>query len=142
MKTTIKAILTATALSTAGMCLSVSNLAVAKPEADEFNYVIVNKYSTSSTADKDLLPSTDLFTTESFAQIFDKPLVKIPLDNIPAYRTGNSGKSSNFFAISTLLNDKLQQLIAKFTQNTPSYSLDENGDMALNTTKRCNSKRS
>lgn len=142
MKTTVKAILTATALSTAGLCLSISQPATAMPKNVDYNLVIVNKYSSVSSRDGDFSSNTDLFTTETFAQIFDKPLVKIPLDNTPVYPSNRITKSTDFFALATVFNDKLQQLIAKITQSSPSYSVNEKGEMALSkvASQTCNAK--
>lgn len=144
MNTTVKAILTAAALSTASVCLSVSMPVAAQSESSDLNLIVVNKYYAINASDKDLLPSSELFNTETFAQIFDKPLVKIPLNDIPSYEMNKTEKNSIFFAVSTLLNDKLQQLIAKFTQSSPSYSLNKDGEMELNELafKSCNVKRS
>lgn len=128
MKATIKAIIAASVLSSAGLCLSVSHSAAAQPKLVEANsYIIVNKYTSVNNFDRDI-SSSNLFNTESFAQIFDKPLVKIPLDEIPEAKITDQ-KSDGLFAITTLLNDRLQQFIANITQTKPSYALNDEGEM-------------
>ncbi|MAG77040.1 MAG: hypothetical protein CL811_09790 [Colwelliaceae bacterium] len=132
MKATIKAIIAASVLSSAGLCLSVSHSAAAQPQLVEAtykgnSYIIVNKYTSVNSADRDI-SSSNLFNTESFAQIFDKPLVKIPLDEIPEAEI-KAPKSDGLFAITTLLNDRLQQFIASITHTKPSYALNDDGEM-------------
>ncbi len=132
MKATIKAIIAASVLSSAGLCLSVSHSAAAQPKLVEAtneanSYIIVNKYTSVNNFNRDI-SSSNLFNTESFAQIFDKPLVKIPLDEIPEAKITDQ-KSDGLFAITTLLNDRLQQFIANITQTKPSYALNDEGEM-------------
>ncbi|NMP31009.1 hypothetical protein HII17_05470 [Thalassotalea sp. M1531] len=143
MKTKLKAIFAAAAVSSASLCFTVSHAIAAVPQAADYNLVIVNKY-TSVKSYNDFGVSDSLYATEKFAQIFDKPLVKIPLDEKVINHMSPVAKKSDFFALATVFNDKLQQLIASFTHSTPSYSMNEEGEMTLkkHQNSTCNVKRS
>ncbi|REL27867.1 hypothetical protein DXX93_15760 [Thalassotalea euphylliae] len=87
------------------------------------------------------LVTDPLFHTPAFAQRFDKPLLQVPIVRVPIgmKRIGaetelkpKPPKTNDFLTLATVLNDKLQQLIAKFTHSSPSYSVNEHGQMALN----------
>ena len=163
MNNKLKGITSAIALSTVGLCFAVSNAAPtlnysqqshnkAQDRAQSQKYVVyqqvaVNYSSTNfpqltqhqdvlSDSDNTLLVHNTLFRTQSFAQMFDKPLLRVPIGmkRVGAESSLNTKppKTSDFFALATVLNDKLQQLIAKFTHSSPNYSVNEHGQMALN----------
>ncbi|MFD2164650.1 hypothetical protein ACFSJY_00095 [Thalassotalea euphylliae] len=140
MNTTLKALIAITALSTVSTCFTVSKATAGVPEQPEYDIVLINKYTSTSQFDKDIGAPTNIVATESFAQIFDKPLVRIPLDDVMT--STKAFKKSELFELATVLNDKIQQLIALFTQDSPSYSVNEHGEMALKKTKTCKIDRS
>lgn len=156
MNNKLKGITSAIALSTASLCFAVSHAAPSISHKEEAKFFVIKKVSITTgpaiKANKHFdalqnVQSTTVFQHEIFAQMFNKPLVRIPLDQqhiaeSQAPKTKQQ-KSNNFFAIATVLNDKLQQLIAKFTQSSPSYSVNKEGIMALNepSDDTCNMKK-
>ncbi|WP_448213755.1 hypothetical protein [Colwellia sp. MEBiC06753] len=148
MSTKLQKLFIATALSTVGLCSTVASSSVtaaiptyfdkmysdqtyANQKYSEQNFVVVNKV-TAITQLNTHGQINNVFKQETFAQMFDKPLVRIPLDNLPMQATKKASKKNEFFALATVFNDKLQQLIAKLTQSSPSYSVNDKGEMALN----------
>ncbi len=49
---------------------------------------------------------------EQYGRIFDKPLVRIPLEELPSRGLNQPRKKNQVFELATVFNDKLQQLIA------------------------------
>ncbi|REL32126.1 hypothetical protein [Thalassotalea euphylliae] len=156
MNNKLKGITSAIALSTVGLCFAVSHAAPTISDKEEVKYFVIKKVSITTapviSANKHFdalrgVESSTLFQREVFAQMFDKPLVRIPLDQqyIADSQVAKSKpqKTNDFFALATVLNDKLQQFIAKFTQSSPSYSVNEEGVMALNkpSNETCNVKK-
>jgi len=139
MKTKLKAMFATAALSSAGLCFTVSHALAAVPQIASNHLVIVNKYTSIDGAEL----SSTLYATEKFAQIFDKPLVKIPLNTNFQAKVSYPAKKSELFELTTVLNDKLQKLIANFTHKSPSYSINEDGEMTLKKDqhKKCNMKQ-
>ena len=137
MKTKLKAFTLAASFSMIGLCFTVSHAATTVDYTDnaQFKFVVVNKLKVN-TFDEDLNDSS-LFTTETFAQMFNKPLVKIPLNDDAIDGLKKPIKKSTLSALAMVFNDKLQKLVSVFDSN----SLTEQNSPVLkhaNATKTCN----
>lgn len=114
MKMIFKPLFITAALSAASLCFAISHAAS-----------IVSEQPSEQSSDKlqlvvttQIYPITNQFPKyrqpSKFIQVFDKPLIRIPLTNeIEEHFTAISNKNS-FYQMATIFNDKLQQLIAYF----------------------------
>ena len=107
MKAKLKGIFAATAITTAGFCFGISSAVAGVGDNTDNNLVVVNKLTSVSTIDA-FGTTRSVFTTEAFAQMFDKPLVRIPLDQKALSVSKKSAskkmsKTNEFFALATVL---------------------------------------
>lgn len=115
MKTIFKPLFISTAMSVLGLCFTISHAATLLPVEEN----IVESKMIVMTQIFPVTQSNSYRKPEQFGRIFDKPLVRIPLDELPLQNFKQSRKKNEFFELATVFNDKLQQLIAsiKFSAN-------------------------
>lgn len=77
---------------------------------------------------------------EQFLQIFDKPLVRIPLQEMPLVPFKQPKKKNQFFEMATIFNDKLQQLMSTFTVSEPNFHVMSSDTQHANQ-KACNESK-
>lgn len=89
-----------------------------------------------------------LIGTQSFGQVTNKPLLRIPLKETDEYIIQKRVKSNNIFELATIFNDKLQQFIASLGSfmmskaNAKSTSTPDSKLHKIDTkTGTCDSKR-
>lgn len=118
MKTIFKPLFISTAMSVLGLCFTISHAATILPVEEN----IVESKMIVMTQIFPVTQSNSYRKPEQFGRIFDKPLVRIPLDELPLQNFKQQRKKNEFFELATVFNDKLQQLIAsiKYSANTVS----------------------
>lgn len=103
-------------MSTVGLCFTISHASSLIPtqEVTVKNTVVMTQIFPAKNLTRYKKP-------EQFLQIFDKPLVRIPLQEMPLEPFKQPKKKNQFFEMATVFNDKLQQLISSFTVSEPNY---------------------
>ncbi|WP_286262631.1 hypothetical protein [Thalassotalea atypica] len=125
MKALLKPIFLGTALSTLGVCFTLSHAASisATQDVEAPKMVVMTQ----------IFPITnnqEFKDPQSFLQVFDKPLVRIPMATPPSEQFKQARKKNQFFELATVFNDKLQQFIADI--NLPIYeNKDVEGEKGL-----------
>ena len=118
----LKPVLLSTALTTLGLCCTISNASAISP-AVQIKSQFAITYQTqglliTSQASTNLLTSNE----NAFANLLTKPLARLASNEIPEAIPVSSGKKNEFFEIAAIFNDKLQQFIAHFQRADDSHA--------------------
>lgn len=145
MKSSLRTIATTATLSAASLCFAMSS-ASANMVKEGFelrhNIIVINSITPIAKPQGvgDLSFSSN---TKPFGQLLDKPFAQLPLSKQPVEQLKRPTKKNEFFALATLFNDKLQQMLASFSPSA-SIKSDEKKDAVAHANskgKTCKSKR-
>mgnify|MGYP000568749306 CR=1 FL=1 len=122
MKSLLKPVFLSTALTTLGLCCTISNASALSP-ADKIEGQMLASYQVqglliTNQADTQLLASHE----DAFANLLTKPLARLASNVVPEATPIATGKKNEFFEIAAIFNDRLQQFIAHFQKADDSHA--------------------
>ncbi len=142
MKSLLKPLIISTALSTLGLCFTISHAANEQisslkitQQAIHAAHVYVYAFpllesegNSNNFTDNNLMISSNSLSGRSLplGELLKNPLLILPDEVLPS--TNTAEKSQSFFEMSALFNDKLQSVIAYFNDTTTVDNIDELAD--------------
>lgn len=119
MKSILKPVIISTSLSVLALCCSVS-YAKANASAHEISRMqhVYALPKLSSEGISRIQPKP----FNSFGQMLDKPLLRIPLNESPLFKKSLPSKKNEFFEMANIFNDKLQQLMVSIQNGLSNES--------------------
>ena len=122
MKSILKPVIISTSISVLALCCSVS-YAKANSTAHELSRMqhVYALPKLSSEGISRVKPKH----FNSFGQMLDKPMLRIPLNESPLFKKSLPSKKNEFFEMATIFNDKLQQLMASIQNGLSNKSSDQ-----------------
>jgi len=137
MKMIFKPLFVTAALSAASLCCAISHAAsvTSEPSTAKLQLVVTTQ----------IYPIANQFPqyrqSSKFIQVYEKPLVRIPLtQEIEEHFTDIKQKNS-FFQMATIFNDKLQQIIAYFNGSAQASAQVKMIPNQVSDKKTCNSAK-
>jgi len=144
MKALLKPLLLGSALTSLGLCCTISYASAILPlkSFDEQKFQSQKVISLSLSNKQTLI--TSIPGNKKVTSILNKPLLMLEVNESPLMKPVVPGKKNEFFEIASIFNDKLQQFISSFSSNENSNNFDT-GKMAqphVDSTKSCRKSKS
>ena len=142
MKSLLKPVFLGTALSTLGLCCTISYAASLKPmKSFDEQLLASNQIVALKVVQQTNMPQLIKTKRMVVSNILNKPLLSLTTNDSSVLKTGAPVKKNEFFEVAAIFNDKLQQFLSYFDNNrsggisTKKYTAHEDVDKTCRKSK-------